>query len=107
MKDTVRHLIRGMGSGARSIRSTYDLLEGGTLAHVERLIEQHRKLASLPSVLLLGSWGAYMDLYSQLEHDVNSPPAVGRFRVAAEIALVSAIEIDPIRAPSLRPKARR
>jgi hypothetical protein len=41
VKDTVAHLLRGMGPGVMAIRTTYDLLEGGTLAHVERLIDQH------------------------------------------------------------------
>lgn len=37
--DTVTHLIKGMGPGAAAVVTTYDLLEGGTLAHVERLIK--------------------------------------------------------------------
>lgn len=39
--DTVTHLLRGMGPGAAAIQTCYDLLEGGTLAHVERLIASH------------------------------------------------------------------
>ncbi|MEY2926439.1 MAG: hypothetical protein RL367_916 [Pseudomonadota bacterium] len=39
--DTVAHLLRGMGPGAAGVASSYDLLEGGTLAHVERLIYSH------------------------------------------------------------------
>ena len=41
VKDTVQHLLRGMGGGAASVNSSYDLIEGGTLAHVERLIDHH------------------------------------------------------------------
>lgn len=39
--DTVFHLIKGMGPGAAGVDSCYDLLEGGTLSHVERLIAKH------------------------------------------------------------------
>jgi hypothetical protein len=39
--DTVAHLLRGMGLGATRVGTSYDLLEGGTLAHVERLINSH------------------------------------------------------------------
>lgn len=39
--DTVAHLLTGMGVGATRVVTSYDLLEGGTLAHVERLIDAH------------------------------------------------------------------
>jgi len=39
--DTVAHLVRSMGQNAAGITTCYDLLEGGTLAHVERLIASH------------------------------------------------------------------
>jgi|SRR5436305_1619749 len=39
--DTVAHLLTGMGRGAARVVTSYDLLEGGTLAHVERLIDAH------------------------------------------------------------------
>ncbi len=39
--DTVAHLLNGMGRGAARVTTSYDLLEGGTLAHVERLIASH------------------------------------------------------------------
>lgn len=39
--DTVAHLLRGMGAGAAGVSTCYDLLEGGNLAHVERLIASH------------------------------------------------------------------
>lgn len=42
--DTVAHLVRSMGRNAAGIATCYDLLEGGTLAHVERLIASHWSL---------------------------------------------------------------
>lgn len=39
--DTVAHIFKGMGHGASGVSTSYDLLSGGTLAHVERLIGGH------------------------------------------------------------------
>src|ERR1700735_3244146 len=60
--DTVAHLIRGMGPAAARIATSYDLLEGGTLAHVERLINSH---------------------WSQIDHVLRHNPAAPKLTAAA------------------------
>ncbi|MEO6216970.1 MAG: hypothetical protein ABIO86_13150 [Sphingomonas sp.] len=91
--DTVVHLVRSMGRNSSGITTCYDLLEGGTLAHVERLIASHWSVidaalrqSQLPAPITATGFGDLFKIVRNARNDAYHHRMIGNRARAISIA---------------------